>query len=88
MKKLKNNITKILTPVLAGTGAPIEVGAPLEAGVIDVIDDVIKAVREYFHEVEEAACYLLEVWPLENNTIAIKSKVTETCTLVYSISKE
>jgi len=85
VKKLKNNITKILTPVLAKPAGP---GAPLEAGVIEVIDDVIKAVREYFHEVEEAACFLLEVWPLENNTIAIKSKVTETCTLVYSISKE
>ena len=84
MKKLEKNITAILSHSLEG----VKPGDPLEAGALDIVSDIMKAIGEYFHQVEEAACYLLEVWPLENNTIAIKSKVTDTCTLVYSISKE
>jgi len=86
MKKLEKRITEILSPTLAVEG--MKPGAPLEAGPLDVVNDIMKAIGEYFHELEEVACLLLEMWPLPNGTIALKSKVTETCTLVYSISKE
>ena len=86
MKKLEKKITDIVSPSFAVEG--MKPGAPLEAGALDIVNDIMKAIGEYFHELEEVACLLLEMWPLPNNTIAIKSKVTETCTLVYSISKE
>lgn len=93
MKKLEKKITELLSlkPLSPEKKELIELhglSAVFEAGGLDVVSDIMKAIGEYFHEVEEAACYLLEIWPLENNTIAIKSKVTDTCTLVYSISKE
>ena len=87
MKKLEKQITKILSPTLALPEEPLEAGV-LTKDVNDVVSDVMNAIGEYFQEVQEVACLLLEMWPLPNNTIAIKSEVTENCTLVYSISKE
>ncbi len=84
MNKLEKKITAILSPPLAVEGT--KPGAPLEAGALDVVSDIMKAIAEYYHEMEEAACLLLELLP--NNAIILKSKVTDTCTLVYSISKE
>ena len=83
MKKLEKKIIKILKPTLA---KPAMIDLPLEAGALDIISDIMKAITEYKHEVEEAACYLLELLP--NNAIITKSDVTDTCTLVYSVSKE
>uniref|UniRef100_A0A6M3M488 Uncharacterized protein n=1 Tax=viral metagenome TaxID=1070528 RepID=A0A6M3M488_9ZZZZ len=87
MKKLEKEIAAILSPTLVVTGESLEAGV-LAKDVNDVVSDVMKAIGEYFHELEEVACLLLEMWPLPNNTITIKSKVTDTCTLAYSISKE
>ena len=84
MKKLEKNITDILRPTLAARDVKLD--QPLEAGALDIISDIMKAIAEYKHEVEEAACYLLELLP--NNAIITKSDVTDTCTLVYSVSKE
>jgi hypothetical protein len=50
MKKLEKKIIKILKPTLA---KPAMIDLPLEAGALDIISDIMKAIAEYKHEVEE-----------------------------------
>lgn len=58
-----------------------------KAGVApQAIDNIIKVIMEYWHKINELECMLLEFLP--NSELVLKYKVSETCTIVYSISKE
>ena len=80
MKKLEESITKILSDnTVSTTGA-------LTASPIDIVKEILEAINEYFRTIEEATCYLLELLP--DGEASITRKVTDTCSLRYSISKE
>ncbi len=83
MKKLEQKLAQVLEPHLK---TELLVDGVLGADPIDVVKEILEAIGEYFHTVEEAACYLLELLP--DNEISLKRQVTETCALRYSISKE
>jgi len=51
-----------------------------------IVDDILKAIAEYVKTFEEVECMLLELLP--DSEFSIKRKVSDTCTLIYSIKKE
>ena len=77
---------KTLRTSLEGIITPNRLSGVVEISPTEIIDDILKAIAEYVKTIEEVECMLLELLP--DSEFSVKRKVSDTCTLIYSIKKE
>ncbi|MBU0847072.1 hypothetical protein KKH23_07750 [Patescibacteria group bacterium] len=76
MKSLRTTLEEVITPDRLGA----------TTGPAEIVDNVLKALKEYVTAFEELECMLLELRP--DGEFSFKSHPNPNCTLIYSVKKE